>query len=395
MIKKIKVSGVGCTLVDSLYNNVSFETTDFNIYLSNASGDGGLTPGHLVFKEDFEKFAGKDVQSVLSKIANGRSPDKINVGGPAIVPLIHAAQLSEHDSCEYNMYACVGEDENGRFIKSILNDLPTMVDKLKFSNEETPSTVVLSDPNYNNGGGERIFINSIGAAWDYNAKSIDDSFFSSDIIVFGGTALVPLIHDGLTELLIKAKDRGCITIVNTVYDFRNENANPDKKWPLGKSDKSYKHIDLLIMDLEEALRLSGEADLNDAINFFRESGARAVIITSGTDDICMFSQGQLFRNIINTEMPISEAISKKLENEFLGDTTGCGDNFVGGVISSLVTQMQQGSQLLDLNEAAIWGIISGGTTCFYIGGMYHEKYPGEKRKLIEPYYAEYKRQMNL
>ena len=126
------------------------------------------------------------------------------------------------------------------------------------SDNQTPSTVVLSDPSYDNGHGERMFINSIAAAWEYGPDNLDDDFFNSDIVVFGGTGLVPQIHDNLTSLLKKAKSKGCITIVNTVFDFRNEKANPSKKWPLGESDESYRYIDLLITDQEEAFRLSGE-----------------------------------------------------------------------------------------------------------------------------------------
>ena len=81
--------------------------------------------------------------------------------------------------------------------------------------------------------GNVMFLNSIGAAWDYRPDELDDEFFNSDIVVFGGTALVPQIHDHMTTLLKKAKSKGCITIVNTVFDFRNEKANPSEKWPTG------------------------------------------------------------------------------------------------------------------------------------------------------------------
>jgi len=50
---------------------------------------------------------------------------------------------------------------------------------------------------------------------------------------------------------------------------------------------------------------------------------------------------------------------------------------------------------LDLTEACMWGTISGGFACFYIGGTYFEKYPGEKRGLINPYYDKYKNQIAL
>jgi sugar/nucleoside kinase (ribokinase family) len=61
----------------------------------------------------------------------------------------------------------------------------------------TPSTIVLSDPDFDHGHGERVFINSIGAAWSYLPDNLNDDFFASDVVVFGGTALVPAIHDNL------------------------------------------------------------------------------------------------------------------------------------------------------------------------------------------------------
>jgi hypothetical protein len=55
--------------------------------------------------------------------------------------------------------------------------------------------------------------------------------------------------------------------------------------------------------------------------------------------------------------------------------------------------MSSGITKPDLKEACIRGIISGGFTCFYLGGTYFEKEPGEKREKIEPYYAAYREQI--
>jgi len=394
MIQKIAVSGVGCCLVDRLYNNISFTAEDFSENLSKKSGDGGLTPGHLVFKEEFEGFRGKDFQSTLKEITKGKSPDKINIGGPSIVALVHAAQMMGGTDCPFRFYGYGGKDEDGDFLHSSLSKIPVNIDHYELTNAVTPSTVVFSDPAYDHGHGERVFINTIGAAWDYSPEQLDEGFFTSDIVVFGGTALVPTIHDNLTGLLEKAKSKGCMTIVNTVYDFRNEKANPELKWPLGKSDDSYRDIDLLITDFEEAIRLSGKTTLSEAIQFFRRKGTGAVIVTNGARNLRLFAGGSsLFRELKDTEMPVSEAVSKELKKGHFGDTTGCGDNFVGGVIASLVSQLQQGANPLDLKEACMWGIVSGGYTCFYIGGTYFEKCRGEKRKSIVPYYEQYKRQI--
>jgi Sugar kinases, ribokinase family len=394
MTKKITISGAGCCLVDRLYNNISFSGNTFLPYLSKKSGDGGLNPGHLVFKEEFEQFAGQDFQPVLEKITNGNAPDKVNIGGPCIVALIHAAQMMGNGNCEFRFFGHGGNDEDGRFLLSALAKTPVNIDNYKLSGDITPSTVVLSDPTYDNGHGERIFINTIGAAWDYSAENLGDNFFASDVVVFGGTAIVPTIHDNLTELLQKAKLNGCITIVNTVYDFRNEKTNPSTKWPLGKTDKSYKNIDLLITDCEEALRLSGTKTLDAAMQFFREQGTGASIVTNGSKNVRVFSVGKLFQQLAETEMPVSKSVSEELKKGHRGDTTGCGDNFVGGVIASLVSQLQEIKSGLDLTEACMWGIVSGGYTCFYMGGTYFEKHPGEKRELILPYYEQYKKQIS-
>jgi sugar/nucleoside kinase (ribokinase family) len=75
------------------------------------------------------------------------------------------------------------------------------------------------------------------------------------------------------------------------------------------------------------------------------------------------------------------------------DTTGCGDNFVGGVIASVVNQLISEAGKPDMNEACSWGIVSGGFACFYMGGTYFEKKTGENITRIKPYYDKYRGQI--
>ena len=206
--------------------------------------------------------------------------------------------------------------------------------------------------------------------------------------------MVPVIHDHLTELLQKAKSNGCITIVNTVFDFRNEKLNPAQKWPLGNSDESYQNIDLLIADQEEALRLSGEITAEAAIRFFLEKQVSALIITNGSNPVSVYSNGKLFEKLELTQLPVSKEVVDELKTETAGDTTGAGDNFVGGVIASIVNQLQNGVQYPNLREACCWGIVSGGYACFYMGGTYFEQKTGEKLSKIKPYYESYQQQIN-
>ena len=281
-MKRIRISGVGCCLMDRIYDHVDFQSKTFYEYLSKTGGDGGMEPGKLTFEEELERFAGQSFASdILPRLTEGRAPDKENIGGPCVVALINASQLAYKESV-VSFYGCRGDDEVGQTLLQKLGQTNLDLSHYRIQPEsETPSTSVLSDPHYDNGHGERTFVNTIGASWHYLPEEVDDSFYESDICVFGGTALVPRIHQGLSLMLRRAKQRGCITVVNTVYDFLSEKNDPAHRWPLGDSDECYRFTDLLIVDREEALRLSGCSDIAPAIAFFREKGTGAVIVTNG------------------------------------------------------------------------------------------------------------------
>ena len=75
-----------------------------------------------------------------------------------------------------------------------------------------------------------------------------------------------------------------------------------------------------------------------------------------------------------------------------GDSVGCGDNFVGGVVASIAMQRRTGRPL-DLGEAAILGNLSGGIASAHAGGVLDERHPGEKRDLVLRYRPLYERQL--
>ncbi len=402
-MSKVRISGVGCCLMDRIYDKVDFTSEIFRKYLSKDAGDGGLEPGKLTFEEELERFSGDSFASdILPKLTEGRKADKENIGGPCIVALINAAQVAYKES-EVCFYGCYGDDEVGEDLLQRLRQTP--VDLLHYRKQpssETASTSVLSDPNYDNGHGERTFVNTIGASWHYLPEEVDESFYDSDICVFGGTALVPRIHQGLSSMLRKVKEKGHLTIVNTVYDFLNEKENPSQRWPMGDGDEAYRFIDLLIVDREEALRLSGSKDIPTAISFFAEKGAGAVLVTNGARDVYLWADSPLFGKVPMQTLPVSAAVGKALKEGRKGDSTGCGDNFAGGVIASIAKQLSHVSPLsrrgvggealnskLSLIESTKWGIVSGGFACFYYGGTYIEKKEGEKLTLLQELYDQY------
>lgn len=395
-LNKVVISGTGCALADFLYSNINFSSELFSRYMSDKEGDGGLFPGKLVFIEELEKFSGINYPEIIREIAGLREPDFFNVGGPSLVSLIHVSQMLDSEKCKVNYYGARGNDEIAGKIIKILENTTLNIENYIILDNSSPFTLVFSDPAYDKGSGERIFVNNLGAAEDFTIQFLDDNFFNSDIICFGGTALVPQIHDNLTFLLKKAKKNNALTIVNTVYDFRSEKENPGKPWSLVNSFVDYEYIDVLLMDCEEAIKISGEKSIEGAAYYFSSSGVSSFIITNGVNNIFAWSGGRIFKKMEITQFPISKKVTDELKKrpDLKGDTTGCGDNFAGGIIASVAmqTRLKRIGQF-NMLEAISWGIASGGYTCYILGGVFVERFVGEKRLNIMRLSDEYLRQI--
>lgn len=394
---QLSVAGIGCCLIDHMHNHFSYGHPVFQQLLSKRRGDGGLVTGGLVFAEDIEIFAGQSFPTILNRLVGSTIPDVSNLGGPSVVALVHCTQLLVGTGIGVQFHGAVGDDSQGAQIRSFLQRTPLNYDLKTFLGQYSPSTVVLSDPSQHAGKGERTFINTLGAAAVYGPEDVPESFYEASIVLCGGTALVPRLHDQLGTILQKAKARGCITVVGTVYDFRSEKAHPGDPWPLGGMD-SYSSIDVLITDAEEALHLTGASSITEAAQAFIAYGVGALFITHGAQEIFTWSRGDLFCAFPLTALPVSRYVDELLEQDpsLRKDTTGCGDNFVGGVIASLCLQLRDNSYApLDIREACAWGSASGGFTCTYHGGTFYETNPGEKRHALAPIVAAYRQQVGL
>ncbi|HHU87996.1 MAG: carbohydrate kinase family protein [Sphaerochaetaceae bacterium] len=382
----MKISGAGCCLIDSIYMDCSYQDEAYTKLWSKEPGDGGLIEGGLVFSEELQKFANRPYSDILEELTKGREPDVVNLGGPAVVALVHASQILAEAGVEVSFHGAVGKDELANRVRDAVKNTPLKTYLKEVAGERTATTEVFDDPTQRDGKGERSFINTIGAAGYFGSNDLADSFYDADLILLGGTALVPQLHDELATVLAKAKERGIITVVGTVYDFRNERANPGQRWPLG-SDEAYKNIDLLLVDEEEALKLSGKTEIFEAAHELIRFGVGALIITRGALDMLVYSTGKLIAKHELASMPVNTYIDDlmRADPSLRKDTTGCGDNFVGGALVALATHFnKKGPEQIEMREICAWGATSGGYTCMYHGGTYHEKEVGEKARLLQP-----------
>ena len=381
----ISIHGAGCALMDYLYRNVDFANEAVTRLLHRRPGDGGLTIGGLVFAEALEEFAGRPVDAILAYVTAGRGPDRENVGGPAIVSLIHTAQLCRAATVRF--FGAVGDDEAGAALRSIVSRTPLDVTRLASRTGATAATYVLSDPDYDDGHGERMFINRLGVAADLTADDLSDEFPRADIVQLGGTALVPRLHEAIPRLLRDARAEGALTVVNTVYDFRAESNRPGERWTLG-SDAAYPLVDLLITDAEEALRLSGCDTPRAAVEWFLHHGAGAAVVTNGPGPVWCAASGGRFAPLDVVSRPAFTEYGRSDEvRNAGGDTTGCGDNFAGGLVAGVATQLADGDAggtagRIDLDAAVRLAVASGAFCLTHLGGTFLEKAPGEKAEQI-------------
>lgn len=391
------INGVGCSLVDYLYTDIDFNSARLRPYVSRVPGDGGLVPGELVFAEGLADFAGRDYHAVLQDITAGAAPAASNLGGPSVVALVHAAQLLAGAEARVAFFGVRGDDEVGRDLGAYLARTPLDVNAYHVVPGDSPFTYVLSDPRYADGAGERMFVNGTGVAGAYRVDEVDRALFEAPIVAFGGTGLLPTLHGQLDELVAPAHQKGCLTVVNTVYDFFNQSRDPVGRWPIGNSERTYAATDLLVMDLVEAQRLSGALEPAEAVAFFRAAGVGAVVITRGAEDVVAWAGGGRFEPLPLRSFPISARVRDELRADPArrGDTTGCGDNFVGGLLYSIATQYLAGSSRFDLTEAVAWGVVSGGFSCFMVGGTFFEHTQGQKAALMRPYYRSYCSQIGI
>jgi len=136
--RTVRISGTGSALVDYLYKPVSFTGENFKRFLSVNPGDGGLSPGKLVFRDEFEKFSGKDYLKVRQLITHGNPPVTLNIGGPSIVSLIHAAQMLAGTNAEVYFYGCKGRDKEASFIDENIQRTPLKLGNTKYRTKTLP-----------------------------------------------------------------------------------------------------------------------------------------------------------------------------------------------------------------------------------------------------------------
>ena len=137
-------------------------------------------------------------------------------------------------------------------------------------------------------------------------------FLTSDILILGN------LHPDLQiKTLTQIKTRPKLTILDTM-NFWIENFRTSL-------DKIISMVDVVCINDEEAIMLTGENSIPIAAKEINRMGPKHVIIKKGEKGASLFSSNQSF---FVPSFPINEVV----------DPTGAGDSFVGGFASYLAEQ---------------------------------------------------------
>jgi len=186
---------------------------------------------------------------------------------------------------------------------------------------------VLITDNQTNTNGAAVLIREDGSRHFLSYRGASDSFSLNDIIFdkiantriisFGSLFALPLFRgNALTQFLIKAKDRGCITVADTKQD------NYHVGWK--GIEESAKYLDYFLPSYDEAAYFSGETEPGKMAAFFADAGIKNIVIKLG-DRGCFVRSPENKKGEIIPAMKV-EAI----------DTTGAGDNFVAGFLHGIL-----------------------------------------------------------
>ena len=232
---------------------------------------------------------------------------RLTVAGTAGGTIIDCAKLGLSTLA----VGAVGDDEKADFVVSVLEKFGADTAGFeRIKGVPTSSTILNIRPN-----GERPALHLRGAC-DYfmppNKEKLN--IFDCKVFHLGGTGLLKKLDGSASvELLKAAKENECIT---TWFLIGATESTIDIVKPL------LPHIDYFMPSIEEASIMCGLDDPKDIAKYYLDNGVTNCVLTMG-------GEGSLFVNK-------DETIKTPAFDINVVDTTGCGDAFDAGMITSLI-----------------------------------------------------------
>lgn len=232
-----------------------------------------------------------------------------HVGGCAANAAIDLAKLG----VPVTLSCKVGRDSFGRFVRETAGEAGVDIRGIVEDGGVSTTVSIVCV----NSSGERSFLYNPGSAAAYTLEDIDLRLVEECDIVFVAGAMLLTSFDGepCARFMEEARAKGKFTVMDTAWDFADV-------W-LPKVEAVLPHLDLFMPSLEEAQKLTGEADPDRIADRFFEMGVANVIVKLGKEGALFCPAGrERFR------LPTYRSIKPV-------DTTGAGDSFCAGFLAGL------------------------------------------------------------
>ncbi|HEU4354983.1 MAG TPA: carbohydrate kinase family protein [Actinomycetota bacterium] len=236
---------------------------------------------------------------------------EIRAGGAAAIAGLTLARLG----VSARIVGCVGDDRFGRFLLEELEVAGLSVADVRVI-EGTGSGVSIA---FEAPDRDRSFVTSLGSLARFDVALVPDDALGASFVFVGGYFLAPRLRgDPTLRLLLAAKDRGATTVLDTGWDPLG--------WPAEtrvEIDRLLPAVDVFVPNADEAIGLTGSADLRAAAEAIAGRSGGRVAVKLGSEG-CIAVDGDGSEHEIAA--PRVEA----------WDATGAGDAFDAGLIAALL-----------------------------------------------------------
>lgn len=203
-----------------------------------------------------------------------------------------------------------GNDPAGERMIELLKDAGADISRIERLEEQTATTVALVRSD-----GARAFLHRPGVSSMAfkNPVTLDEVSEEYSHFHLANVFALPKLRRTAEETLRNALDRGMTTSLDTGWDARGE-------W-INVAGPLLPHLDVLLVNEDEARHLSGASEPESAARFFLDRGTAAVVVKLGERG-CYAASADFSFHAPSFEV---NAI----------DTTGAGDCFTAGFLASL------------------------------------------------------------
>ncbi len=235
---------------------------------------------------------------------------RLTIGGCAANAAVDLARLG----LQVSIAGIVGKDIFGRFAQEFLEEAGVDCEHLQESPTlQTSGTLIINVQNE-----DRRFFHAIGANAEFTTDRTPASLLAKcRVLNLGGYCLSNQpSSDSVAKCFAAAQDAGTTTVLDVVI--------PDDEEYWSRIEPVLPLTDVFMPNSDEAQMITGLVDPLDQAQFFRDAGAKNVVITCGGD-------GAILQN---DNVRMKAGVYKV---DFV-DGTGSGDAFLAGYIYGLLAQ---------------------------------------------------------